>query len=121
MKFLAASVMAVLGLAFLIGDNLAQEKPKFTIKEVMKKAHAGKDSLLSKVASGKASDDDKKELASLYKSLSENAPPKGDKEAWKKKTVELLETATKAVKGDGAAAAKLKDLANCKSCHSEYK
>lgn len=113
--------MAVLSLALFLGSNFAQDK-KVTIKDVMKKAHAGKDnSLLSKVANGKASEDDKKELASLYKALSENNPPKGDEKSWKKKTVELLEAANKAVKGDAAAAASLPKLANCAGCHKEFK
>jgi hypothetical protein len=119
MKALAATLLTLAALALMLGDNHAGEKPKYTIKQVMKEAH--KDKLLDKVVDGSATDADKKKLAELYKSLSQNTPKKGEAEAWKTKTVALVEAADKAVKGDAAAAASLKKLADCKGCHSTFK
>ena len=53
-----------------------EAKPKYTIKQVMKKAH--KDKLIKKVVKGEASQDEKMMLLDLYLSLPENKPPKGD-------------------------------------------
>jgi hypothetical protein len=111
--------MAVMAVALMLGDNQAGEKAKYTIKEVMKEAH--KDKLVNKVASGKASDDEKKRLAELYKALSENTPKKGEADAWKTRTVALLEAANKAVKGDEKAEKSLTKLADCASCHKLFK
>src|ERR1700682_2980267 len=119
MKFLAASLMAVTAIVLLLGDNLAGEKAKYTIKEVMKEAHKG--GLMKKVADGKADDTEKKHLVDLYKALSQNDPPKGPADDWKKKTTALVEASTKASKGDAAAAATLPKLANCAACHKEHK
>ena len=51
--------LGLLSLAFAVGLlpvlRAADEKPKYTIKEVMKEAH--KEGLLKKVAGGNASDD----------------------------------------------------------------
>jgi hypothetical protein len=119
MKLLGASLLVAVGMVLTLGNNQAGEKPKYTIKQVMKEAH--KDGLMKKVADGKASDEDKKHLAELYKSLSQNTPPKGPGEEWKKRTVALVEAADKAVKGDQAAAASLPKLANCMTCHKLFK
>src|SRR5262245_883092 len=100
MKFLVAGLMVLMALVLTLGDNVAGEKPKYTIKEVMKKAHTGKPNLVSKVAGGKADEADKKQLADLYKALSQNTPPKGDDDDWKKKTKALAEASAKAAKGD---------------------
>ena len=119
MKFLAASFMAVTAIVLLLGHNQAGEKAKYTIKEVMKEAHKG--GLMKKVADGKADDAEKKKLVELYKSLSQDTPPKGDAADWKTKTTTLLDAATKASTGDAAAAATLPKLANCAACHKEHK
>ena len=115
MRVLIGGLVVVVGLLVALGDNLAQEKekPKHTIKEVMKKAMKG--GLCAKVAGGKASDEEKKELVELFTSLTKNTPPKGEAASWKEKTSALLEAATK---GDGAA---LKTAANCMNCHTEHK
>ena len=119
MKLFAASVMALVGMMLVLGNNQAGEKAKYTIKEVMKEAH--KDGLLKKVAAGNASEEDKKHLAELYKSLSQNTPPKGDAEGWKTRTVALVKAADQAVNGDEKAAKSLQKLANCAACHKEFK
>src|SRR5207249_4459764 len=52
MRFLAASLMVVTAMLLTLGNNQAGEKPKYSIKEVMKEAHKG--GLMKKVADGKA-------------------------------------------------------------------
>ena len=119
MRFLAAGVMAILSLALIMDSNLAGEKAKHSIKEVMKEAHKG--GLMKKVSGGTASDEEKKMLVELYESLAKNAPPKGEAENWKKVTTSLVETAKAAAKGDEKAAKSLPKLANCMGCHSVHK
>ncbi|MBI3410137.1 MAG: hypothetical protein HY040_17480 [Planctomycetes bacterium] len=119
MKILAAGVIALLSLAVLLDANQAGEKAKYTISEVMVKAH--KEGLLKTVASGKASEAQRKELAELYKALSQNTPPKGDAENWKKMTGALAKASAAAAKGDEGAAKSLAKLANCKVCHDKHR
>lgn len=118
MKFLAAAVMAVVSMALLMsGTNQAGEKVE--IKDVMKKAMKG--GLCGKVASGKASDDEKKELVALFKGLAAATPPKGDADSWKAKTGALVDAAKKAAAGDADAGKALKAAANCAACHKVHK
>jgi hypothetical protein len=119
MKYLFAGVITMASLLLVLGDNTAGEKAKYTIPEVMAKAHKG--GLMKKVASGKASDAEKKDLVELYTALSKNEPPKGDADDWKTKTKALVEAAKKAADGDEAAAKKLPNLANCGACHKAHK
>jgi hypothetical protein len=79
----------------------------------MQKAMKG--GLCAKVASGKASEAEQKQLVSLFEGLAKTDPPKGDAEAWKAKTKALLDAAKA---NDGAA---LKKAANCAACHKEHK
>lgn len=91
----------------------AADKPKHTIKEVMKIAMKG--GLNKKVADGGASDAEKKQLVELLESLAANTPKKGDAGDWNTKTGALVAAA----KGtDGAVLLK---AANCKSCHDAHK
>jgi hypothetical protein len=100
-------------LAVVLVAQGAAEGEKVTIKDVMKKAMKG--GLCGKVASGKASDDEKKELVELFTALSKNTPPKGEKTDWEAKTKALLDAAKA---NDGAA---LKKAANCAACHKAHK
>jgi hypothetical protein len=110
---LVGLVLGCLGLAAVAEE---EQKAKYTIKQVMKKAMAPTgDKLCAKVCSGSASDDEKKELVELFTALSLNKPPKGDAATWKAKTTALLEAAKA---GDGA---KLKAAANCGACHGVHK
>jgi len=119
MKYLLAGAIATLSLGLLLGENNAGEKAKYTIPEVMAKAH--KKGLMKTVASGKASDDEKEQLVALYVALNANEPPQGDVKDWKKRTGALVEAAKKAAKGDEAAAKSLPKLANCGECHKLHK
>jgi hypothetical protein len=121
-------VSAGVGLAFLMllaftasssGALQDKDKPKYTIKEVMAKAHKG--GLRQKVLDGKATDAERKELVELYTSLAMNAPPKGDAKAFKEKAEQIRDLAKLVEKGDKDAVKKLEEATNCKSCHSVYK
>lgn len=111
MYTLAAMFLAVVGFSL----NAAAD-PKWTIKEVMKAAQ-GKDALLSKVKGGKATDEEKKMLVDVYTALSQNTPKKGDKDAWEKRSKEMIKEAEEAVKGKSA----FKVASDCKGCHSLHK
>lgn len=120
-KLLVASVVmafafAALGLATRAEDK---EKPKHTIKAVMKTCM--KDGLCKKVASGKADDAEKKALVENFEALAANKPPKGDADSWKEKTAALVEAAKAVAEGKEGAGAKLNAAANCMACHKEHK
>jgi hypothetical protein len=102
-------------------DDDDAKKPKYTIKEVMKKAHGPKDGLLKKVQAGKASKEELTELLAMYQALELNKPPKGDEAEWKKRTEALVKAANAAVKNDKSAAKLLKEATNCASCHKVHK
>lgn len=119
MKFLAAGAIAVFSLAFLLESNQAGDKAKYSISEVMLEAHKG--GLMKKVAGGKANDDERKQLVGYYKALSQNMPPKGGAESWKKLTGALVKASEAAATGDADAAKTLTKLANCAGCHKKHK
>ena len=96
------------------------DKPKYTTKEVMKKAHDDP-KLWSKVASGKASKEEKELLVDLYIALVKNKPDKGDQKSWDEKTKALVEAAKECVKDDKAGGPKLQKAVNCKGCHVVHK
>jgi hypothetical protein len=97
------------------------DKPKHTIKEIMKIAHNPKDSLAKKVIGGMASDDEKKELVALYGDLGKNTPKKGSPEAWKERTEAVVAAAKDVQAGKAGAAANLQKAINCTGCHREFK
>src|ERR1700681_1382737 len=104
MRMLFAMSCVAVALLLVLGDGVtsAGQKdgdPKFTIKEVMTKAHKGKDALLTKVKDGKASDAEAKDLLEMYTALTKNKPPKGDAEDWKKRTDALVAGAKLVVDG----------------------
>ena len=95
------------------------EKPKYTIKEVMKKAH--KDGLMKKLADGGGTKADAEELLDLYKALGKNKPPKGEAGSWQEKTKVLVDAAQNVVDDKPGARAELKKAANCAECHKAHK
>ncbi|MBI5757157.1 MAG: hypothetical protein HZA46_01415 [Planctomycetales bacterium] len=118
---LALSVATILSLSAIVATVArADDKAKFTIAEVMKKAHGGS-KLANKVADGKASKEDKEMLLDLYKALASGKPSKGDAKSWKEKTEALVAAAESAVKGDADAGEKLTKAKDCKSCHMVHK
>ncbi|MGQ0634073.1 MAG: hypothetical protein ACT4QC_05670 [Planctomycetaceae bacterium] len=97
----------------------ADDKPKYTIQDVMKEHKRG--ALKDKVVEGKASDDEKKKLVELYVELGKNKPPKGDTDNWKKLCDALVKAAKDAQGGKTGAADELKKASNCGACHTAHK
>lgn len=95
--------------------------PKYTIEEVMKKAHHRTTGLLRIVLSGTATGAQKAELLELYEALAENKPSKGDQADWAKRTALLVDAARAAVDGNTGAGEMLSRASSCKSCHSAHK
>jgi hypothetical protein len=124
MRTLVSSVVALGAVALLAGTGLfgaADEKPKYTIKEVMKKAHSGDPKLCAKVAGGKASKEEKEELVTLYTALTGNKPPRGDEGDWKERTQALVTAAKACLADDKEGPGKLKKAVDCKGCHELHK
>jgi hypothetical protein len=128
MKLFLAGVLATFALAFVLtatdgagkDKDKDKEEPKYKIKEVMKKAMAG--GLCKKCATGKGTDEDKKELVELFVALHANTPPKGEKEEWAKITKSFVDAAKAILDGkDEDAGKKLAKLVNCKECHGMFK
>jgi hypothetical protein len=116
--FLSATLVLGLFGGFLVARD---DKPKYTIEEVMEQAHKGKDALMQKASAGKASKDEKEKLVELYVALGQNKPPKGDAKSWKTKTDALLSAAKAVVADEKGAGQKLKMVANCMACHTVHK
>jgi hypothetical protein len=112
----ALFAFAVLG---VVGAE--EEKPKYTIKQVMGKAHGEEDGLLDVVLEGKATAAQKKELVELYTALSKNKPPKGEAKSWKEKTDALVGGATAVADDKDGGLKKLKAAADCKGCHTAHR
>jgi hypothetical protein len=118
-KLLAAGVVIVLGwVAFGVATN-AEDKPKHTIKEVMKACMKG--GLCKKVADGKATEEEKAKLVECFEALAANKPPKGEDASWKEKTAALVAAAKDCAAGKEGAGAALGKAANCMGCHSAHK
>jgi len=91
-----------------------------SVKDVMA-LHKGKESFLSKILAGGASDDDFKKLVSAYEVLVAQKPPTGEEASWKKLTAGLLDAAKEAQGKKEGALDKLKAASNCKACHELHK
>lgn len=124
-KYFLTAVFATGLLAGLSVFRAADDKPKYTIEEVMEKAHKPtKSSLFVQVKSGKASAEQKKELLELYEALNKNPAPKSEKGSpadWKKRTGALVKAAKDVVGGKEGAREELAKAATCGKCHSVYK
>jgi hypothetical protein len=112
----AAFVVSGVGTSAPQGDK---DKGKYTISEVMLKAH--KSGLMNRVAIGKGDKKDAESLVEMYKSLSKQKPPAGDPEQWAKRTKELISAAQDVVDGKEGAGARLQKAANCGTCHKAFK
>lgn len=118
MKYFAMAALA-LGVVGLGAFRAADEKPKYTTKEVMKLAH--KEGLLKKVATGQASAEEKTQLVELYVALCQNAPKKGDKEAWVERCKKIVAAAKDCASDKKGAGKALTAAANCGACHKAHK
>ena len=115
---LAAALVALVGIGAFASED---KKPKYTIEEVMEKAHDKDTGLLGKVMVSKATETEKKDLVEMYVSLTQLKPPRGEAASWKKKTDALLAAAKDTVAGKEGAVKKLKAASNCTGCHKEHK
>lgn len=97
----------------------AEEKPKYTIKQVMQ-AHK-KGELREKILEGKGTKEDKQKLVEMYDTLHVAKPPMGDVDHWKKLTGEMLEAAKDVAANKEGSIPKLKDAVKCKECHDAHK
>jgi surface antigen len=116
-KIFVASLIVLSGWAGLAMTSGAQEKA--SIKEVMQVAMKG--GLCKKVASGEASEEEKKKLAGLFSALHDNKPPKGEQASWDEKTKALVDAANAVLAGKAEGGAALQKAANCMGCHSAHK
>jgi hypothetical protein len=121
LAYIGTSLALLVLLALAPGSPVrSQEKVKYTIKDVMEKAHKNK--LFEKVGKGMATEIEKKELVELYTALPLNKPPKGGEKAWKEKTTKMLELARGALKDDKEAGARLlKEAGACNPCHKSFR
>ena len=108
---------SILGVALAAGED--GDKPKHTIKDVMKSAH--KEGLLKKVLGGQASEQEKLTLLDYYISLVENTPPKGGSQSWHNLAGKVTLAAAKVAVGREGATAELKKATNCGACHKQHK
>jgi hypothetical protein len=117
--------LIALGMTLLVASatsSLTGQDPKYSIKDVMKKAHGGgRNSLFNKVANGQGSDADKAKLVEYYQALPLGKPPKGDAGSYKKLAESLLAAAQEVKTGGTNSAAKLKRAADCMGCHRAHK
>jgi hypothetical protein len=121
-KLIVAVVVVAFGWLALGLSGTAQEgKAKYTIKQVMKTAHAKMTGLKDKVIAGTASAEEKKSLLEHYEALAASKPPKGSDADWKTKTAALVAAAKDAVDGKEGAADKLRAASNCAACHGAHK
>ena len=129
LRFAGWSLLTVIALsltytAVVMAQEAAEAKPKHAIKEVMHGAHVapeGGKSLRDTVLEGKATPEQKQQLLDFYVSLAENEPPKGDKEAWEKKTRAVVIGAAMIVVGRENGADALKKATVCAACHKDHK
>lgn len=126
MRTMKYFVMAMMAMGLVAGLGVFQAaddaKPKYDIEEIMEKAHKPpKSSLFVKVKSGKASEEQKKELLELYQELAKNKPPKGDLKDWQKRTKAMVKAAQDVVDGKQGATQALTKAAQCGACHKAHK
>jgi hypothetical protein len=115
--------IALLSLAVVTGGLIsvlraADEKPKYTIKEVMK---FHKEKLHEKFQKGEATKEEKKKLLDGYEALTKDKPSKGDEANWKKLTEALLKAAKDLDAGKEGAADAFGKAVKCGPCHSAHK
>jgi hypothetical protein len=124
MKYLVAMSCVVVA-GFLLtgtGRSASEGDKKFTIKEVMQKAHSGgKKSLLFRIAAGMGEKKDAEQLLEMYNSLSKSESPKGEAKDWKERTDKMVAAAKDVVAGKDGSGAALQKSVNCAGCHKVHK
>ncbi len=121
-KYFVMAVMTMgLAAGFALFGAAEDAKPKYSIEEIMEKAHKGKPSLFQQVIKGKANEGQKKQLLEYYEELAKNKPEKGDLGDWKKRTSAMIRAAKDIVAGKEGAGKELGKAANCAKCHELHK
>jgi hypothetical protein len=115
------SLALLLGVAFIPIVLAESQKPKYTVKEVMKAIHKGEDNIGKRAVKGVASREDIARLAEYYESLPLNEPPRGELAGWKEKTAALVKASRALKSGQPGAVDLYKNAANCKACHNAHK
>ena len=132
MKRFASVVCGLAVAAIVAGTVLAAD---LTIKDVMKKAHAGTNSLLANIGKDLKDDDpdwsdiqkETKDLVELGTALDKNDPPQGDKGGFHKLTqmyltnAKALDAAAQKKDAKTAQAYQGKLAQSCKDCHTTYR
>lgn len=113
------AVVAATGLAFSF-TAMADDGHEL-IEKAMKEGHKGKTSIVAKIKDGSASKAEIEKLQKFYQEMSKVKPPRGDAEAWKKKTTQLANLTGKLAGGDEKAKAPFEKAVNCKACHEAHK
>src|SRR5262245_17218821 len=112
-RAICGCVMALFAGVLIANVWAAEEKPKYTIKDVMKMHKDEK--LNEKFGGGTASKEEKQKLLEGYEAMLKQKPPKGDEKDWKTK----VEALVKAVKDDDKDA--YKKAVMCGACHGAHK
>ena len=124
------AVLACMLLLTIVASPLSADddapKKELTIKDIMNKAHkpAGPDEsvyLLKKVATGKATAEEAKQLHTYYEKLAALKPSKGEQASWTTKTTALVAAAKAAVDKEEGFKAKLRTASDCTACHKAHK
>ena len=124
MRFLVTAVLIGLVSTLAISTSAnttiptVDDGPK-KVKAIMAALH--KKGLHKKVMTGKATDDEKKQMVDLYVDLVENSAPKGEEIEWKMQAGTAMLAATKVLLGRDDALEEYEKASNCKGCHSKFK
>lgn len=116
---LLTAVVALIGFSvFAVADENHE-----IIEKVMVDGMKGDDSPLAKVLDGKATDEEIKGLAELFKTLEGTKPPLGDQAKYDEKVAELIAAMDAVAGGDkgNGAIDRLDTAANCKACHTDHR
>lgn len=89
--------------------------------EVLESTMKDLTSIVARSTQGKATAEEKANLAAAVKKLADIKPPRGDEAAWKTKIAGLIAAADAVANDAPGANGMLKKAANCKACHKEHK
>lgn len=121
---IAAAVLLLLGVGAAPQDGKKQDtkkKPPPTIKEIMLRAHDGKDNLASEVRNGFGKKEDQQKLLAEYQMLATLKPPLGDEKSWKAKTGAVIAALTDLVADKEGALGRVHAATDCKGCHDAHR
>ncbi len=120
MKLKSTSIAAIAAASILTAGWL-NAAGKASIKDVMKAAMKGENSLFQKVCKGQGTEADAQKLANCLKNLEGAKAPKGDQAAFERKVAELVKAASDFAGGNKQAQSVLQRAGNCKACHSAHR